>query len=39
MKVFGCWVEKSREKEELYNAGNMRIYVFEFMLLYSHFSS
>jgi hypothetical protein len=33
MNVLGCWVDKPREKEGLYNAANIRIYAFDFMLL------
>jgi len=33
MKVLGCWVDKPREKEGLYNKANIRIYAFEIMLL------
>jgi hypothetical protein len=33
MKVLGCWVEKPREKEGLYNAANIRYCLFDFMLI------
>jgi len=40
MKVLGCWVDKPCEKEGLYiyNAANIRIYAFKFMLLLLSFS-
>jgi hypothetical protein len=33
MEVLGCWVDKPREKKGLYNAANIGICAFEFMLL------